>query len=158
MSLSRLILIGALLLPAAEIACFVAVAGAIGVAQALLLLLSLSAWGALMVRRAGAAQLAALRRQFDRSGRREVALGGRGLVSIAAGILLLLPGFITAALGVALIALPTRWLGWVLARVFEAARQPRRRARRAPPVIDLERTEWHVEPAPDRTSPNGSKR
>lgn len=140
MNLRRLILIGITILPVAEIACFVAVAGAIGVAKAVLLLLLCSILGGLMLKRVCVAQFAALRYQFIGGERPPAAFDVSALTSVGAAILLLVPGYITAVMGLALLVVPTRWLWLPFGKAWQGA------ARKAPSVIDLDRDEWRVEP------------
>jgi UPF0716 family protein affecting phage T7 exclusion len=148
MNLRRLIPVAILLLPTAEIACFVVVASRLGLGRAVVLLLGLSFLGVLLLRRAGAAQFAALKRQFGRRDGGVAALDASGLVSIAAAILLLVPGYITAVLGLALWVVPIPWLS----RAFGRGR-PDGGAAAAPSVIDLEPDEWHVEAPRDEAAP-----
>jgi len=90
-----------LLLPLAEVVVFVAVALAVGFWQAVLLAMVTSVVGALLLRLAGQTHL---RRFRDAPGIAITAdASGRGLVMALAGILLLVPGFITDLAGILLL-------------------------------------------------------
>ena len=92
----------------AEIAVFVAVSHAVG-----------AGWAALMLAVSSAAGLVLLRREGVRAWRRfrAAAQAGRpagaqvsdGLVGLLGALLLAVPGFVTAALGLLLVVPPTRW-------------------------------------------------
>lgn len=130
-----------LLLPLAEMAVFVAVALAVGFWQAVLLAMLTSVVGALLLRLAGRVHLQRFR---DTPG---IALTadatGRGLVMVLAGILLLVPGFITDLAGLLLLVPMTRRrIGAVIQRWFaDALRDPN-----APTVVDLDPDEWQRHP------------
>jgi UPF0716 protein FxsA len=95
------------IVPIVELAVFVQVAHWIGVLEALLLLIAVSLLGVWLVKSQGVS--------VYRTGRADVAAGkvpGRslvdGLLIFAAGVLLLIPGFVTAIAGLALLVPPTR--------------------------------------------------
>src|SRR5277367_4865547 len=102
--LARILLI---LLPIAEIAVLIAVADWIGIGPTLLALLGAAIAGILVIRVLGAASLAELRRALER---REPPAGAllRGACVLVAGMLLILPGFISDALAVLLLIPPLR--------------------------------------------------
>jgi UPF0716 protein FxsA len=116
-----------MLVPLAELAAIIAVGKSIGVLATLLLLLAFSISGAWLAKREG---LAAWRRfqvamEEGRVPNREVA---DGAMILAAGALLLVPGFLTDLLGLLLLfpgsrALARRWIP-ALAR-WRAARRAR---------------------------------
>lgn len=99
----------AVLMAVVEIAVFVAVTHVVGAGWAVLLLLLSSAVGLWLLRREGTRAW----RRF-----RVAAQGGTppgaqvsdGLVGLLGALLLALPGFVTAVLGLALVVPPTRWL------------------------------------------------
>ncbi|MCU4186231.1 FxsA family protein [Acidiferrimicrobium sp. IK] len=102
-----MVLFGFLLLVVAEIAALVAVADRIGVFQAVGLLIVVSLCGPWLVRRAG---FGVWRRAQER-----LALGGApdrevldGVLLLAAGLLICVPGFITDAIGILLLLPPVR--------------------------------------------------
>jgi UPF0716 protein FxsA len=95
------------IVPIVELAVFVQVAHWIGVWEALFLLLAISLLGVWLVKAQGVA--------VYRKGRTDVAAGkvpGRsmvdGLLIFSAGVLLLIPGFVTAVVGLLLLVPPTR--------------------------------------------------
>jgi UPF0716 protein FxsA len=142
MRLIKLIAIGLLAWPVVEIVAFVCVAAAVGFTNAVLLLLLMSFAGLFVlrhfggdvsrVRAAGAAGIAA------------APLNGPGLAPGFGGILILIPGFVTSALGlVMLFPLSRRWLLAGCRRVLAAERRP------APSgIIDLAPDEWRPLPGP----------
>jgi UPF0716 protein FxsA len=133
-----------LLLPVAEFLVFLLVAWAIGFSPALGLMVLTSLAGALVLRRVNRGQLGQFRRVLrDREVTASATQQGGGVVALA-GILLVLPGFITDILGAGLLVPPLR-------RCFGAALgQAVRRKTQAPGpvVIDLARSEWKA--IPDR--------
>jgi UPF0716 protein FxsA len=92
-----------LLFPLAEIAAFILVGGAIGLARTLLFVIASSVIGWVMLRDAGIAT--ALRLQ--RGGNPATALADGG-VRMTAGLLLLVPGFLTDIAAVLILFAPTR--------------------------------------------------
>jgi UPF0716 protein FxsA len=105
-----------LLFPLAEIATFIFVGGAIGIARTLALVIVSSAIGLVMLRDAGAVTALKLQRQTGNP----ATILAEGGTRIAAGLLLLIPGFLTdVAAGLILIPAVRRL---VLARVGRKAR------------------------------------
>lgn len=102
-------LIPFVLWPIVEIALFVQIGGAIGVGATILWVLLSGALGLWVMRRQGAAAMADLQRAVDefRDPARPIAHGA--LVMLGGG-LLLLPGFLTDALGLLLLIPPVRSL------------------------------------------------
>jgi UPF0716 protein FxsA len=145
MRLALRIAVFLLLLPAAEFLVFLLVAWAIGLLPALGLLLLTSFAGALVLRRANRGQFGEFRRLLRDREVTVAATQGGGLLVAFAGILLLLPGFITDLLGAGLLVPPLR-------RRFGAAigQAMRRKAQPVGPgaVIDLAPGEWKA--IPDR--------
>lgn len=95
------------IVPIVELAVFVQVAHWIGVWEALFLLLAISLLGVWLIKAQGVS--------VYRKGRADMAAGkvpGRslvdGLLIFSAGVLLLIPGFVTAVVGLALLIPPTR--------------------------------------------------
>lgn len=134
----------------AEVLVFIGVAHAIGLGWALLAGLATTLLGASLLKRAGAAAMIQLRG----------ALRGRnhgvprdaldGTLAAVAAAMLMLPGFLSGAVGLVL-AVPfvrRRAAGWVrgggLGIRFETSR-----GRSGPQIIDLERDDW------SRTRPSG---
>lgn len=102
-------LVGVLVLPFAELWTFVAVAGQIGWAPAVLALVALSALGFVLIRSQG---LAVWRRANAElaAGRMPTRSLSDGLMVVVGGLLLIVPGFITAAVGLLFMLAPVRSL------------------------------------------------
>lgn len=98
-----------LLLPIAELYVFVQVAGAIGFGSALLTAVGATVVGVWLVKQQG---LGVLRRANDKVARGEAPTDEvvNGTLLLLAGLLLLVPGFITGAAGLALLLPPVRAL------------------------------------------------
>jgi UPF0716 protein FxsA len=153
------ILIAILLLPAAEIAAFVLVAAFIGVTGAVLLMFATTLAGILVLRRAGRGRIARFRVAVADAEITATEMNGAGFLTVLAGLLLVLPGFLTDLVGIALLIAPLRrWLGRVfrnrLASWLGAAAAGR--SRQDPSVIDLAPDEWKREP--ERKLPRRSKK
>jgi UPF0716 protein FxsA len=142
MHLGRYVLFALLLLPAAEIAAFVAVASAIGFLKALALFLGTSLLGLLILRGEGIARVV----RASRAGPQQASLlelQAANLVVLVGGALLVIPGFITDAIGLVLLVAPQAVSRAVLRRLFG------RRPDATPPgVVDLDRDHWRQ--VPDR--------
>lgn len=142
-----------LLLPVLEIATFVIVAAQIGVLRAFGLLLLAGLAGGVLLRQAGRSQMNRLRAALaEGTGRLEIK--DLGLVYLLAGVLLLIPGFLTDILALLLLIPPVRR---ALAAAIGHAIMPRPTPSR-PTVVDLDQQEWHRVPEaglppPDRAEP-----
>jgi UPF0716 protein FxsA len=103
------LLLGVLVAVAVEVAAFVAVASQIGVLLAVVLLVVASALGPMAVRRAGLGVLAHTRERLLRGEvpTRELL---DGLVVLAGGVLICVPGFVGDLLGLLLMVGPVRHL------------------------------------------------
>ena len=109
--MARPIIAAILLLPLAEIVAFIVVAALVGFGTAVLLMLVTSLIGFVVLRRAGRSGLNRLRTAMDGIEASEGA--GRGpesLLTIVAGVLLVVPGFLTDLVGAALLIRPVRRL------------------------------------------------
>jgi UPF0716 protein FxsA len=139
MSLVKWALVGVLVLPAAELATFVAATLLIGWLWTVVLFLATSLVGVLVLRRTGRANLSRFGAALRQDGLRAVHLESPGFAAMAGGILLVLPGFITDLLGALLFVAPLRrWAGAAIAQVL-------RERQRAPPdrrVVELKPHEW----------------
>ncbi len=139
MSLVKWVFLALLLLPAAELAVFILVAQSIGWLWALALCLVTSFAGSILLR-AGRANLKRFRAVLSEDGARIVQLEGSGFGLLLAGILLLLPGFITDLLGFLLLVPALRRAA--AATIGRALRKrwggPPRDA-----VVDLPPDQWH---------------
>jgi UPF0716 protein FxsA len=144
------VIIGILVLPVAEIAAFVLMAAMIGMLWTLLLMLATSVAGALVLRRAGRARLARFRVAVADTDITGIEAHTGGFLTVLAGLLLFLPGFITDLIGTALLIKPVRrWCATTFRRLVHS-REPGRSS-----VIDLAPGEWQQ--VPDRESDGGRR-
>ncbi|MEJ8574966.1 FxsA family protein [Microbaculum marinum] len=108
--------------PVAEIALFVLVGGEIGVLATIAIVILTAVAGAALVRHQGIETAMRARRDME-SNRIPAGALTEGLAILVAGVLLLTPGFLTDAIGFALLVPPVRrslikWVGaWLAARV-----------------------------------------
>ena len=141
MNVAKWLMLALLALPLAELAAFIAVAATIGFAWALALVLAGSLAGALVLRHAGGSHIARVRVALGDGGATALQADSAGFLILLAGILLLIPGFITDALGLALLVGPLRRaLASILGR---QTAQPRRDG-----IVDLEPEQWRRVPDP----------
>jgi UPF0716 protein FxsA len=132
MNVAKWLLFALLALPFAELAAFIAVAVALGFFAALALQAAMSFAGLMLLRHAGGAHISRVRAALDSGRVSALSADGTGSLILLAGILLLVPGFITDFVGLVLL----------LGTAFR---------RRPPPaasdgVIDLPQEQWrHVE-------------
>ena len=96
-----------ILVPLAELATIVVVAQAIGLLETLALLVAVSFIGAYIVKRQGLGVLRRIGRERSEGRMPGAALADGGLVLVA-GLLLLVPGFLTDGLGLLLLVSPVR--------------------------------------------------
>jgi UPF0716 protein FxsA len=145
----KVIAVGILAWPAAEIVAFFCVAAAAGFANAMLLVVLMSVAGFLLLRHFGGVR----RIQIPGGGFAAAsAWSGPGLAPGLGGILLLIPGFLTSVLALlVLFPISRRWLLAGIERLFA----PGRTTRPANPgVIDLAPDEWRPLPG-TALPPNG---
>jgi UPF0716 protein FxsA len=104
MAIAVLLLI---VVPIAELYVFVQAAHALGFGAALLLLIAVSVFGGWLVKREGIGVWRRLRQQVDRG---EPPARGvlDGMLLLVAGLLVVVPGFVTGALGLLLLIPPVR--------------------------------------------------
>ncbi len=146
MRLIKLIAIGLLAWPAAEIVAFVCIAAAVGFTNAVFLLLLMSLAGLFVLRHFSGDVT-----RFRAAGIAAAPLGRPGMAPGLGGILLLIPGFVTSVLGlVMLFPVSRRWLLAGCRRVFEAGRRPA-----SPNIIDLAPNEWRPLPGSRLPPTNG---
>ncbi len=107
-------IIGLLGLPLVEIALFVVVGGAIGLWPTLGLVVLAAVAGVALIRLHGFQALAGMRRSIE-AGEDPVGPLAHGALVVLAGLLLIVPGFFTDALGIALLLPPVR--RFVIARI-----------------------------------------
>ncbi|HEY7231866.1 MAG TPA: FxsA family protein [Pseudolabrys sp.] len=140
MNVAKWVLLAVLALPILELVAFVSVAATIGFGWALSLILAGSFGGAFLLRHAGRGHVARIRVARDHGSFTALQTDTSGGLSLLAGILLLIPGFITDI--VALLLLIKLWH-----RTFVAT-PPRENG-----VVDLAPEQWHQVPdasLPDR--------
>ena len=134
-------LLAMILLLAAEVAAVLAVGAILGLPRTLLLLVATSFIGVAVLRHPGPARIARLHEAVAKEGIAGLEAGGDAFMTIAAGILLLIPGFITDAAGLLLLLPPVRhWIG----RRFR--HHLRTGPAGSPGVVDLERGQWSQVP------------
>jgi UPF0716 protein FxsA len=134
MNVAKYLLLALLTLPLAELAVFIAVASQIGLAWALMLVLASSLAGGFLLRHAGGSHIARVRGALDQGSFTALQADGRGGIILLAGILLLIPGFITDVIGFLLLAGSLFRPGPPLAR--------------ADGVVNLEPGQWQRVPDP----------
>jgi UPF0716 protein FxsA len=138
MNVAKWLLATILMLPVLELAVFILVAALIGFGWALLLIAATSFAGMLVLKYAGGAHVERVRTALGASSFSALRADAQGSLVLFAGILLLIPGFITGILGFAL-----------LVRAFTSGGDV---ARREDGVVDLEPEQWHR--VPDRQIPD----
>jgi len=125
-----------LLLPLGEIAVFILVGRAIGIAATLALVLSGAVLGTILARHEGLATMRAVLKSIDR-GELPIAETVSGALLLIAAGLIAFPGFISDIAGFALLFRPLRLkIGAVVLKAILA--QHMRREGRAPPTITVE--------------------
>jgi UPF0716 protein FxsA len=114
-----------LIVPVLEIATFVLVGSQIGVLPTIGLVIVTAIVGATMLRVQGFATLNRIREQIDRGQLPDRELV-HGLMILLAGVLLMMPGFITDTLGLLLFIPAVRDLAWQMLRqrIMVVARSP----------------------------------
>lgn len=144
-----------ILLPALEIAAFIAVGRAIGVLPTLGLIFLTSLAGIMLLRAQGLGLLERLRRGLRAGESPEAPLVHGAMIAIA-GLLLIIPGFITDAIGFLLFIPAVRELAWTLIgrRIVVTGSSYHASTSRAPrdgKTIDLDAEDYS--PGPDPSSP-----
>jgi UPF0716 protein FxsA len=126
----KAIALGLLAWPAAEVVAFFCVAAAVGFTNAMVLIVLMSVAGLLVLRHFSGDGIAS-------------AWGGPGMAPGLGGIFLLIPGFLTSALGIAILfPFSRRWLLTSFRRMLATERRPA--ARRD--IVDLAPSEWQPLP------------
>lgn len=153
MRLFPLILIGGI---AAEIWIFIKAGEAFGAFAVILAVVAAMFAGAAVIRREGIRTLNGLRDALNGGSLQDVNAADAALVYVA-GLLLILPGFLSDLAGIALLIPPVRRLlvGRLRARVAvgETRFWTEARRRQAPPVIEGEAVEVATPAAADQNSP-----
>lgn len=142
MNVAIWLLIALLALPLAEIMLFVLVAIWIGFLWALLAVVATSSIGALMLRLGGGSHVERMKTVFGPQRVTALQSDSTGTMYLLAALLLLIPGFITDAIGLLLLIAPLRrLLGGLLLKAFTAGP-----ARPRDGVVDLDPDEWRQVP------------
>ena len=147
MNVAKWLLMAVLMLPFLELAAFIAVAAEIGFLPALALIALGSFAGLLVLRHAGGSHIARVKVALGEGSFGALQADGRGSLILLAGILLLIPGFITDALGLLLLVAPLR-------QGFGAAV----RRGQSDGVVDLPPEQWHRVPDPELPDRRGERR
>lgn len=153
MNVAKWLLLAVLGLPVAELVTFIAVAASLGFALALGLVLAGSLAGALLLRRAGGNHIARVRVAMTEGSFTALQADSHGGIVLLAGILLLIPGFITDLVAILLLIAPLR-------RALGRALGPGGPARSPDGVVDLAPEQWRRvdDPAlPDRRNPEDKR-
>lgn len=108
MTILRGLILAVLALPLLEIAAFALVAAAVGLGLAFALIVGLSVAGALVIRHAGTAHISRVRVAVGENRLSALQADSTGALTLIAGILLLVPGFITGVIGLLLLIVPLR--------------------------------------------------
>jgi UPF0716 protein FxsA len=158
MTLRNKITLGLVLWLASELVVFTLVVDQIGLGAAMLLGLLTSMAGGSLLKKAGVSALTRLRQEAGQSGtglfQGSIALD-ETLTAIAA-VLLLIPGFITDAIGLVLaLATPRVWIaGWLRGGLFQGgskASPDQPRPHHGPAIIDLDPGEYRTFDETNRT-------
>jgi len=139
MNVAKWLLLTLLALPFLELVVFLAVAASIGFLWALALQLAISVCGAMLLRHAGGNHIARIRVAMGDGSFTALHADSAGGATLLAGILLLIPGFITDAIGLLLLLAPLR-------RALAALMGIRGQPVRADGVVDLEPEQWRQVP------------
>jgi len=139
MIVAKWLLFALLALPAAELAAFILVGLFIGFGRAVILQLAISFIGMAVLRFGGGTHISRVRVAMGTGDLNSLQADGAGFFTLLAGILLLIPGFITDIIGALLLIGPLRRL--VGAALGRGGGNVRRDG-----VVDLEREEWRQVP------------
>jgi UPF0716 protein FxsA len=144
MNVAKWLLLAIVTLPVAELVVFIAVAASIGFGLALLLVLASSFAGGWLLRHAGGNHIARVRAAMNQGSFTAIQADRTGAGILFAGILLLIPGFITDVLAVLVLIGPLR-------RTVAGSFGGRSPPRRTDGVLDLEPEQWQR--VPDKELP-----
>jgi UPF0716 protein FxsA len=129
MNVAKWLLFALLALPLAELTAFIVVAANVGFLAAVALQALCSFAGVTILRHAGGAHISRIRTALDQGRVTALSADGTGSLTLLGGILLLIPGFITDAIGVVVLVV--------------AALRPRAQPASSDGVIDLPPEQWH---------------
>lgn len=135
------------LLVAAEIAAFILVGEALGVLPTVALVFALSIAGVILTRRQGLGALLRIRAELD-AGRMPGEAMGHAAMIVLAGTLLIIPGFVTDAVGLLLFIPQVRTALWRAIGRRLKVKVVSTGPRRGGPVVDLDPDSYS--PVPDR--------
>jgi UPF0716 protein FxsA len=136
MNVAKWVILAILALPILELAAFIAVTATIGFGWALSLILAGSLCGALILRRGGRGHVARIRLAVDHGSFTALQTDAGGALTLLAGILLLIPGFITDIVALLLL------IGSLRHAIVGA------RPGQENDVVDLAPEQWRREPDP----------
>jgi len=146
-----------ILLPLIEIAVFIQVGSAIGVLPTVILTVLTAVAGTIMLRQQGLSLIMRMQSEMD-AGR----VPGRdmmhGALIVLASLFLLIPGFVTDAIGLLLFVPPVRdaVARFIIARANVTIVEGGTMRRREEGVVDLDEGDWSR--AEDETAPTGAPR
>ena len=154
MRIAPFLLLAFLAVPLVEVAAFVQIGGWIGLWPTLLAIVGTALAGSLVIRRQGIEVATKARARLDQ-GQMPVEEGFTGLCLVVAGLLLIVPGFFTDAVGAVLLLPPVRHALYLrFARSVREAEARQRGGDGGPPrpseVIDAD---YEVVEEPDRQMP-----
>jgi UPF0716 protein FxsA len=141
MNVAKSLLLALLALPLVELVVFFLVAAVIGFGWAFILLVAGSFAGALLLRQAGGNHIARVRLAMAEGRFTSLTADSTGGLMLLAGILLLIPGFVTDIAALLLLLAPLR-------RLLLGVALRRRPPPRADGVVDLEPEQWRRVPDP----------
>ena len=151
MRIARWLLTALLMLPLMELVAFIAVALAIGFGPAFGLILLGSFGGMLLLRHAGGSHISRIRVAAAGGDFSTLAADSTGGIILIAGVLLVIPGFITDLIGLTLLVGPLRRALFALAGMRAGA------APQADGVVDLEPEQWRRVPDPELPDRRGDR-
>ncbi|MBO6758041.1 MAG: FxsA family protein [Roseibium sp.] len=149
-----------ILVPLIEIAVFIAVGGAIGILPTVLLTVLTAVAGTMMLRQQGVSLVMRMQSELD-AGRVPEQDIMHGAMIVMASLLLLLPGFVTDAIGLLLFIPPVRdaLARFIISRSNVVIVQNGSVRRRDAHVVDLDEDAWSEKSeTAGETSRNGAKR
>nr|WP_155197609.1 FxsA family protein [Roseibium hamelinense] len=135
-----------MILPLIEIAVFIAVGEAIGILPTILLTILTAVAGSLMLRQQGLSLVTRMQNELN-SGRVPADDIMHGALMVLASLLLLIPGFVTDAVGLLLFIPGVRAAiaRFIVARSNVVIVENGRARRRDPNVVDLDEGDWSAE-------------
>jgi UPF0716 protein FxsA len=143
----RFVLIGLLCLPLIEIAVLIMVGSSIGVLSTIALVIFTGFMGSFLLRAQGFAAFSNLRRALESGQAPDAQIADAALIMVA-GVMLIIPGFVSDLVGIALfIPFVRRWIVKSLAGNIQVVRPS---ARHRDTVIDLDADEYHRTDASNR--------